>query len=235
VNPFVRELLGASGVERMWDWRFYAEAKDIANARPFFDALNVRYYFDRASDQGALGKSLRLVQPADLDVYESPTAWPRAFFTDRVDTYEQPEDLVQKIRAATGRPFAAAQGSDAAAQGALAHVARGAGASTLTPATHYRLTENTTSFTVRANGPGTIVLTEAFWPGDFRATVNGHHAPIVRLNHAFRGVVVDSAGEYRVTFRYWPRDFTRNLTLSALGALLLAASVFLALRPARPA
>ena len=233
VNPFVRELMGASGVERLWDWRFYAEAKDITNARPFFDALNVRYYFDRASDQGALGKSLTLVKPADLDVYESPTAWPRAFFTDRVQAYAQPADLVQMIRGAGGRPFAAAQNTDHAAQAALAPVARGAGAATATPATHYRLTENTTAFTVRANGPGAIVLAEAFWPDDFRAEVNGRDAPIVRLNHAFKGLIVDLAGDYRVTFRYWPRHFTRNLTLSALGALLLTASVFLALRPAR--
>ena len=235
VNPYVRELMGASGVERLWDWRFYAEAKDVANARPFFDLLNVRFYFDLASDQGALGQSLKLVRPADLDVYESPTAWPRAFFTDRVIAYGQPADLVLQVRAATGRPFIAAQDSDHSAQTALANVARGPGAATLVPATAYRLTENTTTFTIRANGPGAVVLTEAFWPDDFRAEVNGCDTPIVRLNHAFRGVVIDSAGEYRISFRYWPRHFTRNLTLSAIGALLLAASMFLALRPGHSA
>ena len=47
--------------------------------------------------------------------------------------------------------------------------------------------------------------------------------------------MVDAAGEYRVTFRYWPRHFSRNLTLSGLGALLLAASAYLAFRSPRPA
>ncbi len=235
VNPFVRELMGASGVERLWDWRFYAEAKDVANVRPFFDALNVRFYFDLASDQGALGKTLTLVKPADLDVYESPTVWPRAFFTDRVDAYEKPADLVRKIRAATGRPFVAAQSTDHPAQAALAKVPRGPAAPTTTPATDYRITVNTTAFTVRASGPGAIVLTEAYWPEDFRAEVNGRHAPIVRLNHAFKGVIVDEAGEYRVRFRYWPRQLTRHLTFCALGALLLGVSVWLAFRPARSA
>ena len=34
------------------------------------------------------------------------------------------------------------------------------------------------------------------------------------------GVVVDGPGEYRVTFRYWPGHFSRNLTLAGLGAVL---------------
>ncbi len=235
VNPYVRALMSNSGVQRLWDWRIYAEAKDIANARPFFDALNVRYYFDLASDQGVLGQSLRLVQTADLDVYESPTVWPRAFFTDRVDSYTDTGDLVPKMRAALGRPFAAAQASDRNAQEALAKIARGADAPTTTPATNYHLTENTTAFTIRASGPGVVLLDEAFWPGDFRAALNGRDAPILRLNHAFMGVVVEAAGEYRVTFRYWPRQFTLYLTVCLIGGLLLAASVWLALRPARAA
>ncbi len=233
VNRWMRELVTDSGVERLWDWRLYADASNVANARPFFDALNVRYYFDRRSDQGALGKALTLVKPADLDIYESPTAWPRAFFTDRIDTYGEPAELVAKIRAASGRPFAAAQRSDAAAQAALAGIPVDVAARTVAPATNYRLTENTTTFSVRATGAGAIVLAEALWPGDFQADVNGRSTPVVRLNHAFKGVVVPAAGEYRVSFRYWPRNFTRNLALSAAGAVLGALSLVLALRPVR--
>lgn len=235
VNPWLRELIGVSGVERIWDWRLYVDASNVAGARPFFDALNVRLYFDRHSDQGALGKTLQLVQTADLDVYQSPTAWPRAFFTDRIEMYREPPELIAKIRDAAGRPFAAAQDTDAEAVAALARVPRDAVSRAVAPAKDYRFTENTTSFTVRANGPGVIVLNEAYWPRDFRAESNGHRAPVIRLNHAFKGIVVDAPGEYRVTFRYWPAHFTRNLLLSALGAALLAVSLFFALRPARTA
>jgi hypothetical protein len=38
-----------------------------------------------------------------------------------------------------------------------------------------------------------------------------------------------------VTLRYHPRDLSRDLTLSALGAALLAATLLLALRSARRA
>ena len=235
VNPFVRELMGASGITRMWDWRFYAEAREAGNVRPFFDALNVRHYFDLASDQGVLGRALRLVRTADLDVYESPTAWPRAFFSDRVVVYETPAELAARIRAAAGRPFAALQRKDHSSQGMLSAVPRAETGATVNPARDYRLTANSTSFTVKANGPGVITVLEAHWPGDFRATLNGREAGVVRVNHAFNGIAVPAAGEHRVTLRYHPRDLSRDLILSALGAALLAATLLLALRPARRA
>jgi hypothetical protein len=231
VNPYVRELVGdLPGVTRIWDWRLYIEQQHAGLARPFLDAFNVRYYFDLQSDQGLLGKALKLVKVADLDVYESPTAWPRAFFASRVEVYDQPAEFVQKIKTGDGRPFAAAQRDVFAAEPALAALAREFADRTIVAATNYRLTENTTAFDIRASGPGVVVLSEAFWPGDFRAEVNGRRTPILRLNHAFKGVVVPGAGDYHVIFRYVPRKFPRNLMLCGLGAGLLALSLFLALR-----
>jgi hypothetical protein len=46
---------------------------------------------------------------------------------------------------------------------------------------------------------------------------------------------VRTAGEHRVTLRYWPRDLSRDLTLAGIGAALFAASLFLAFRPGRAA
>ena len=235
VNPWLRELMGVSGLERIWDWRIYVEAPNIAAARPFLDALNVRYYFDLLSKHPALAQSLTLAHGADLDVWQSPTAWPRAFFTDRIDAYDRPEELVAKIRAAEGRPFAAVQRSDPGVAAARLALPREAATRTIAAATNYRLTENATRFTVRASGPGVIVLTEVFWPGDFRAEVNGRKAQILRLNHAFKGVRVDAAGDYTVEFRYVPKNWPRNLALCGVGAALLAVIVGYLLRPARRA
>jgi hypothetical protein len=233
VNPWLRELVSISGVERLWDWRLYVEATTLAKARPFFDALNVRFYFDMLSKHPALQESLRFVQGADLDVYESPTAWPRAFFTDRLGIYDQPAELVTKFGSAAGKPFAAVQRNDSPATLAIAALSNDLGARSANPATNYTLTENTTTFRVHASGPGMIVLTEAFWPGDFRAGVNGRKAPIIRVNHAFKGVMVDAPGDYTVTFRYWPKNFPRNLALCGIGAALLIMSLTIALRRVR--
>ena len=86
---------------------------------------------------------------------------------------------------------------------------------------------------LRATGRGVVVLTEAFWPGDFRAEVDGLSAPVLRLNHAFKGVLIEAAGDHRVTFRYVPRHFSRNLLLCGVGAVLLGVSLYLVLRPAK--
>jgi hypothetical protein len=232
VNPALRDLLGASGVERQWDWRLYAEAKDAGAVRPFLDALNVRHYVDRGGEARALATQLRPELAADLEVYSSPTAWPRAFFSPEVIEYQGAPELVARIRASAGRPFAAVERSDAAAVAAVAKVARGTGAATAEPASHYQLGPNATSFIVRARQPGVVVLTEANWPRDFRATVNGRGVPVIRVNHAFLGLVLDGPGEYRVTFRHWPRDLSRDLSLSLVGTLLLAGTVWLGRRSA---
>ena len=87
----------------------------------------------------------------------------------------------------------------------------------------YHLTTNTTRFTVDAPHAGMIVLTEAWLPDDFIATVNGRRTGYVRVNHAFKGVFVDQPGTYEVTFAYWPHHLTLSLILSALGALLTIA------------
>ena len=235
VNPYVRELMGVSGLTRMWDWRLYAEAREAVQARPFLDALNVRHYFDLASDQGVLGRALRLVRTGDLDVYESQTAWPRAFFASRVSTYATPAELATRLRAAAGGPFIAVQANDHPAIAAVQTVERGVGPPAVVPARDHRLTANSTSFTVQANGPGVIAVLEAHWPGEFRATINGREADVIRVNHAFNGILVRTAGEHRVTLRYWPRDLSRDLTLAGIGAALFAASLFLAFRPRRAA
>jgi len=234
VNPFYRELsLVLPGVRRDWEWRLCVEPPDVGKARRYLDALNVRFYLDQHRDPEILGAAVKRVLAKDLDVYESDTAWPRAFFTDRLFLYDQPAELVGQIGRGDGRPFAAARRAEVAARPELSTVSNDLGARTATPATAYRLTENSTSFDVRATAPGVIVLNEVFWPGDFRAELNGRKVPVLRLNHAFKGVQVDAPGDYHVTFRYVPRNFPRNLIIAGFAALLLAVSLFVALRGTR--
>jgi hypothetical protein len=230
VNPFYRELIAQSGLRMLWDWRLYLVPEQVRSARPFLDFLNVRHYLNRSAERSVLTPGLSVVQAADLDVYESASAWPRAFFTDRVEPYADAADLVKKINRGDVRPFAAVPAADIAAQTKLAALAREGPERTVTPATDYRLTENTTSFTVRASGAGIVALQEAYWPGDVRATLDGRDVPVLRLNHAFCGVIIETAGEHRLAFRYRPKNFSRNLILGGVGAALLLGSLFVALR-----
>jgi hypothetical protein len=221
VNPYYREFMDAAGIERVWDWRYLVEAAGVAQARPIFDLLNVRYYLGYHQDRKLAEQSLKLVRSADMDTFESPSVWPRAFFTDSVAVYGDLAQYCSWIRAGDGRPFAAMQHSDWVKLSPLPRVSGDLSTRRVNPAGDYRLTTNTTSFTVSASGPGFIVVTEAYEEGNFRVTVNGTDAPCLRLNHAFKGVYVDSAGVYNVRLSYWPRGFSMTLALFGAGLALI--------------
>ena len=90
-------------------------------------------------------------------------------------------------------------------------------ARTVVPASAYRLTNNTTAFTVDAPAAGVIVLGEAWLEHDFTATVNGQPADLFRVNHAFKGLSVPQGGTYQITVRYRPHRFNLTLGLCFLG------------------
>ncbi len=225
MNRTYRELLSAmKPIERIWDWRLSVAPDAAGGARPFLDALNVRYYVTAPEHSAALERVLPKVFSGDLNVHESPTAWPRAFFTDRVFVHATLPELIEVLRTANGRPVAGIQPEDAAAL-ALPGLATAAGSrGTFVPATDYHLTEATTRFSVQATAPGVIALTEANWPGDVRILLNGAKQKLLRVNHAFIGVAVNAPGTYQVEVRYVPKGWYRNAALAGAGFILLAGS-----------
>jgi uncharacterized membrane protein YfhO len=119
------------------------------------------------------------------------------------------------------QPFAAVQERDLKVlPAAMQELPRNLAARSSTPAYDYRLTANTTSFTVAARVPGVIVLSESYYPRDFEVKLNGTPVHYFRVNHAFKGIYVDHPGIYHVTFRYWPEDLTLGLWLCLAGVLL---------------
>jgi hypothetical protein len=224
INPRYRELCGVAPIDRIWDWRIFLNREGVARARPFLDMLNVRYYFATRNDP-VVAPNVKLVRKADLDVYESTSCWPRAFFTDRVGRVESAQELIQKISTGDGRPFATIHGKDVVHSG-LADISGDLTARKVAPATRYELTPNTTSFEIRASGKGVAVLTEAWSPRDFRAEINGRAAPVVRINHAFKGVVIPGSGDYRVKISYVPEQYRLSMALGLSGLFLAAATVF---------
>jgi len=84
---------------------------------------------------------------------------------------------VNTLRTGDGKPFAAAQTIELTEEPTLVGIPPGLAGRTVAPATHYHLTEKTTSFDVHATGPGIVVLDEVFWPGVFRAEINGTKPP----------------------------------------------------------
>jgi hypothetical protein len=215
----------------MWRsmWVTVVWNRDVQRVTPLLDLLNVGYFVGRsdlALPEGAI--EIPTLRPDRLKTGRRPSAWPRAFFVDGVRTYGDPTDLLNQVTSA-GRPFAAVQAGDAPA----ADATRGMGSPSgdVIAATRYRLTSNTTSFAVRAPGPGVAVLTETFLPADFHATLNGTRVPYFRVNQAFKAVRIPSGGNWVVKFEYRPAHWELSLGLAGLGLALLGGLGFTARAP----
>ncbi len=235
VNPLYRELLDTAGVRRIWDWRYMVEVEDLPGLRPVLDLLNVRFYLSYRRDRIPIGKQLRPLASLDMDSFESDSVWPRAFFTDSAAVYTDAAQFCSWVKAGDGRPFVGIEHADWIKLSPLPRVKGDLAKREVRAATDYRLTENTTAFTVSATGPGFVVLQEAFEAGNFSATVDGLEAPVIRANHAFKAVYVDGPGTYRVVFSYWPRGFSTALAFSATGFGVLALGLGAALLKLRAA
>jgi hypothetical protein len=193
-----------------------------AARRVEYDFLNVGYLVDRPDRADSGVPDWKSQGEFDLSVYQSSTAWPRAFFAGGVERYREVADFAA-IVGRGGGPVAALQESELAGLAEAATLPRGPGA--IVPATGYRLTSNRTSFRVEAPGPGVAVLTETWFPGDFQVRVNGEPGSYFRVNHAFKGVYLPRAGSYLISFEYWPRHLTLALWLAGTAVLLGLASL----------
>jgi hypothetical protein len=230
-NPYYHELLTAAGVRQEWSWRWIVERSN-PQPRPLYNLLNVRYFLDVPQRSGPEMNAVEKTH-ADLDVSRNEGEWPRAFFVNALQSYDRVEQFVELLRQAASRPFAATQTGDET----VGKVEPAAEASAAAVAAHdYRLTSNTTTFTIDAPAPGVAVLTEAYVPGDFRVTLDGAPVDYFRVNHAFRGVRIPAAGKHVVTYSYWPRHLSLSLTLAAAGSLILVAWLIASFRrPRTPA
>jgi hypothetical protein len=224
---YYNELALEFDMKRVWNWDWANTAGEAPRLVPLHDMMNVDYYIADHATPAREFAGLKLVKQLDLDVYQSPTAWPRAFFTDRLAAYGTTKDFSDLIQHGDRRPFAAGQKG----QTDLPALPADLTGRTIRPATDYHLTTNHTSFTVDAPGPGIAVLTEAYYEHDFQALVDGKPAPYFRVNHAFKGVVIPGAGRHEITFAYWPSYMTLSLWLFAAGtALALGAAGLVFLR-----
>jgi hypothetical protein len=223
-SPSYQELLNALGVFNTWGWLFYVREEDVPRIDPALDLLGVRFLLADSHSEAAPSPGVSVSYHADLTVFERPTPWPRAFYTNKIRSYDGAAQIAGMTYAKPGQPFAAIQRSDAAAASKVGQLIASSDESEVVPGRDYKLTANSTRFKVRAGRSGIIVLMEAFWPGHHSVLVNGNPVPSIRVNHAFIGVPIDSAGDYDVTVHFepavWPMAY-RLFLIGLLGLTLL--------------
>ena len=197
-----------------WGWLRLANIEEISSRSAFLDLFGVGYIVAEVGSN--MPSELNLIHSSDLEVWERKSVWPRAFFVNKAIEINDASDMLGLLSDKSHVPFAAVENQ---------YMPSGANSNNdpyyMLPAVEYTWTNNSTNFTVTANGPGIIVLGENYYPGDFVAEVNGENVDYVRVNEAFKGIWVNKAGKYNVSFRYRPEKLNLSFVMLLSGLVIL--------------
>jgi hypothetical protein len=173
---------------------------------PVFDLLNVRYVVFRGSP---LPNTHPAFQGPDYWVLVNSNALDRAFIPRRVETVGESKARLEKLASPAFDPREVAYVEEP-----VDLPGRCQGQADIVNEIPTRVT-----VAVRMETPGLVVLAD-LWDAGWRAYLNGQRVPILRANHAVRGVVVPR-GSGTLEFRYEPASFAWGLRLAALAGVAL--------------
>jgi hypothetical protein len=197
-------------IPNVW-WSSQGELK----LSPVLDMLGVRYLIGRGFPPPNIRPAF---QGADYWVLVNSNALARTFVPRRVETVSEDGARLAKLGAEGFNPREVAYVESPVDVPATC---RGAASIVDEIPTRIRVS-------VQMETPGLVVLAD-LWDKGWQAYLNGQRVPILRANHAVRGVVVP-AGPGTLEFRYAPASFAWGLRLACLAAVALVAWVGIALR-----
>jgi|GEM_PF-3428465 len=166
--------------------------------------------------------SLQLVyQGPDGRIYKLRNALPRAFLVPRVIVAPDSQASLTMLVDPTfdGREAAIVIGADAASKTGLS-ILDSSSDNFAATATIVSDRVNDVGIEVNTPQPAMLVLNDS-WDSGWNAAVDGVRQPVLRVNYAFRGVVVP-AGKHNVTFLYRPPLVIIGLVISGVTIILLA-------------
>ena len=210
-----------------WGWRMVFDNKQLTQYSNALNLLGVGVVLSSSKIPEA--KDLKYIDRDNVVyAYVRSNVWPRAFYTNNIVTYNSVAEFVKYINDGNGHPFVAINSKDVDSLLILQKLLHKSHFTSkqIVKANNYLLTNNTTHFTIHAPASGIVYLAEAGDPKDFIVTINGKKALLLTANYAFKAVVVEKPGTYRVVFKYWPAHLTLYLLIAILGLILWVASLF---------
>jgi hypothetical protein len=175
---------------------------------PVLDMLNVRYLIFRGTPPPEVEPSF---VDTDYWVHVNDRAMPRAFVPRHVQVIAEAKARLHEMTRVEFDP------SD------IAYVEKPIGPSDESKGTveFVKDTPNRVTLLARMQTSGLVVLADR-WDSGWRAYVNDAEVPIIRVNHAVRGVLV-APGTSAIRFEYLPSGFFLGLAITAAGGICLLA------------
>jgi len=188
----------------------------------------------QSSRSSALYGLLNVAYVAEPSEKPAPRDWTRAFTGDRVTFYQPsrpplprafvvgtatsvsgPGPAFDRIKAPDFDPAKIVYVQDAVpVQAQSATSDPGASVATVT-----RPDTETVTVQVQTTGAGYLVLADAYYPG-WQATLDGHAAPVLQADLAFRAVYLPDGGVHTVTFHFAPTYWIYGWLIAAGTALI---------------
>ena len=175
---------------------------------PVLDMLGVRHVLFRGTPQPNIRPAF---QGNDYWALTNHAALPRAFIPRRVEMVTDDYERLGKLASAQFDPRAVAYVESPVS---LPDECRGE--AEIDAEIPTRVTVS-----VKMETPGLVVLAD-LWDKGWRAYLDGQQVPILRVNHAVRGVLVP-AGVGTVEFRYESASLALGMGLAILAAVILLA------------
>ncbi|MGH7972352.1 MAG: hypothetical protein ACREIC_26875, partial [Limisphaerales bacterium] len=175
---------------------------------PVLDMLGVRYVIFRGAP---FPHTRPVLEGLDYWVLVNPRALPRAYVPQRVELLTNDAVRLSKMTLPEFNPRAVAY-----VETKVALPAACAGTAEIVQEVPTRVVVSATMKTA-----GLVVLADR-WDKGWRAYLDGAAAPVLRTNHAIRGVVVP-AGLHKIEWRYEPLSFRWGLILALGSAAVLLA------------
>ena len=176
---------------------------------PIIDMLNVRFRILR----GQLKGSEAFIQKDGYIVLKNKKALPRAFVPRRVERLDDETEVLARLERRDFRPRE------------VAYVTGELSPTVTEPAQgEARITDyhpNEVRLAADMQRPGLVVLADLWFPG-WKAYVDERPVPLLRTNHALRGVEVPT-GRHDLRFRYEPMSFSIGLAVGGLALIVILA------------
>jgi hypothetical protein len=207
-----------------WDWRMDFNEEDVKKFRNPLSFLGVGVVF---TNHVILDKYYKLInnEPRLYAYALEKDPWPRAFFINKVNVFENPNQM--KTLVENGNLFLAFYNQDMNSE--LSKYIETINNLNLKEVVslgkNYSLTANTTSFDIEVPTPGFIYVGEADEKDSFIFYLDGQKINYFPANYAFKSIFVDKPGLHKVTVEYWPKNFNFYLFLSFLGIVPLFLSL----------
>ncbi|MEN6557346.1 MAG: hypothetical protein ABFC54_04110 [Thermoguttaceae bacterium] len=174
---------------------------------PVLDLLNVRWLVFRGEPRSPLRP--QFTSP-DYWVVPNPNVLPRAFVPERVETVADDAERLVRLGNLGFNPRQVAY-----VEQPVELPERCRGKAKIVEEIPSRVT-----ISLDMETPGLVVLAD-LWDAGWNAYLDGKPVPVLRTDHALRGVVAPK-GRRTLEFRYEPRSFAWGLRFSGLAAVALA-------------